>query len=75
MTYSWKAKDDLIALLLFKTGASEEILKKASLEIGCPIDSLKMRIKNFEFLKNGTGGMNHTATQTKDIFNKFQALL
>jgi len=75
MNYKWESKDDLIALLLFKIGASNEIIERASLEIGCPSGSLKMRIQNLEFLKNGTGRMDHCAKQTEDIYKKFQSLL
>jgi hypothetical protein len=75
MNYKWQSKDDLIALLLFKIGASEGLIEKAAAEIGCPAESLTMRIKNFEYLKFGTGGMDHASAQTKEIFNKFQGLI
>lgn len=75
MSYKWEPKDDLIALLLFKIGASNEVIEKASLEIGCPAGSLKKRIQNLEFLRHGTGGMDHFAKQTEDIFNKFKSIL
>ena len=75
LNYKWQPKDDLIALLLFKIGATDDLVIKSALEIGCPTDSLKLRIKNFEYLKFGTGNMDHASEQTKDIFNKFQRLL
>lgn len=72
MAYSWEPKDDLIALLLFKIGASKSLIEKSAEEIGCPPKSLVLRIKNLEYLKFGTGSMDHASAQTKDIFNKFQ---
>lgn len=60
MSYKWEPKDDLIALLPFiKIGASNEVIERVSLEIRCPSDFLKKRIQKVEFLRHGTGGMDH----------------
>lgn len=65
MTYKWESKDHLIALLLFKIGASSKDIEKATEEIGLPVCSLKKRIQNVEYLRHGTGKMSHFAKQTK----------
>jgi hypothetical protein len=75
MNHSWEEKDDLIAFLLFKQNASKSAIARAAMIIGCSSESLQMRIKNFTFLQNGTGSMNHSSAKTKKIFDKFKGVL
>ena len=73
MKHSWNESHDLIAYLMYRNGTSEKFIEVASTVIGTTVDSLKMRIKNFEYLDKGTG-LDHVAAQSKNVYNKFKGL-
>ena len=71
MTHAWDDKDELIAYLLFRRSASQDLVEASARVIGCSPASLQMRIENLRNLDNGTQGLPNVAQRTVSIYSAF----
>lgn len=75
MNHKWTECDDLVALYLYKHGASQigHSLDSIARRLGIGEDSMKMRLRNFQSIDGG-GGLSNVAAQSRSIFAKFGGL-
>ena len=73
MKYTWTKEADYFAYCLYKTkNCNSNILNKVADFLGCKPGSLKMRIKNFEYLDTNSTGLSNYAKQSKEVYLQFQ---
>lgn len=75
MRHHWTECDDTVAFYLWKFGPEGLGLSIDAIAttLSIPIDSMKMRMRNFHSLA-GQGGLANVAAQSKDIFARFGTL-
>jgi len=69
--YEWRIKDEELAVNLYYSDATECDIKLAIKETDIKLSSMKMKIKNIQFLDTGEGLKNVSET-TRSIFNRMR---
>lgn len=65
--HKWSKTDDFVAFYLYKHGSKTDI-ELVALKLGIKVNSLKMRIKNYEFLANSKG-LSNFSKQSKFTYD------
>lgn len=67
--HNWTKQDDYYVYSLYKLRISDiSKLKKVAQDIGCKLSSLKMRIKNFEYIDTKTSGLSNYGKISKEVY-------
>lgn len=71
--HNWTRQDDYyIYCLYFLKISDKQKLEKVAQEIGCKLGSLKMRIKNFEYIDTKTSGLSNYGKLTEEVFGELK---
>jgi hypothetical protein len=69
--HAWSIQDEMLAIDLYKRNASETEVLNAIKDTEIKLSSMRMKIKNIEFLDTGKG-LNNVSETTKALWDKLK---